>query len=386
MAPSNPCGEVKPRLVLAGLGHSHLFILEAAIHGRLPECDLVVCTGEPYHVYSGMVPGWLGGRYAADEVFLPVGPLVKAAGATWRQAHVADLDPVARTVTLADGSTEPYDLCSVAVGSIPTGLDLPGAREHAVPLKPLDNIRQIVLRLEALAASGGGNVVVVGGGVAGVEIAFGVAARLKLLGAGDRVTVRLVGREPRPAMDRGTRVIRRVQRALVRNGITYMPNTEVVAITPSSVETAVGTLPADLVIWATGPAAPPWLSQTGLKTDERGFLLVDDHLRSIGMPDVLAAGDCATLDSHRGTDKAGVYAVRMGPRLVELIQHALGGAPLPKPYTPQRNWLALLNTGDGRAIASRNGFALEGEWAMKWKDRIDREFMARFREVVGRRS
>jgi len=378
---------VRPRLVLAGLGHSHLFILEAAIEGRLPDCELVVCTGEPYHVYSGMVPGWLGGRYQADEVFLPVEPLVQAAGAIWRPAHVTGLEPVARTVTLADGSTEPYDLCSVAIGSIPTGLDLPGAREHAVPLKPLDNIRQMVLRLEALATSGKGNVVVVGGGVAGVEIAFGVAARLTLLGARDAVTVRIVGREPTPAMDRGGAVIRRVQRALRRNDIEYLPNTEVVAITSDRVETTAGELRADLVIWATGPAAPPWLAETGLATDDRGFLLVDDTLRSVGMPNVLAAGDVATLDSHRGTDKAGVYAVRMGPRLVALIDHVLGAGPLPNPYTPQRNWLALLNTGDGRAIASRNGFALEGAWAMRWKDRIDRAFMARFREVVvGRKS
>jgi selenide, water dikinase len=296
------------------------------------------------------------------------------------------VDPVRTHGQLADGSLEPYDLCSVAVGSLPSGLDLPGVRAHARALKPLSEVAAIIDAVETMARRGSGRVVVVGGGVAGVEIGFGVAARLGLLGARGSVTVQIVGREPAPAMDRGARVIRRVQKALDRNGITYTPNTEVVAITPDSVETTAGALAADLVIWATGPAAPPWLAETGLATDERGFLLVDDHLRSVGMPDVLAAGDCATLDSHRCTDKAGVYAVRMGPRLVELIQHALGGAPLPKPYTPQRNWLALLNTGDGRAIASRNGFALEGEWAMRWKDRIDRMFMERFRKVVGRRS
>lgn len=373
---------MRPRLVLAGLGHAHLFVLEAAVRGTLPPCEVVVCTGETHHVYSGMVPGWLGGRYEAEAVFLPVEPLVHAAGATWRQAHVTGLDPVGRTVMLADGNTESYDLCSVAIGSIPTGLDLPGAREHAVPLKPLGNIHRILAQLETLATSGGGDVVVVGGGVAGVEIAFGIAARLRLLGAHETVTVHVVGREAVPAADRGAAVVRRVERALRRNGIAYSPGTEVVAVTADSVETTAGTLPAALVIWATGPAAAPWLAETGLATDERGFLLVDDHLRSVGMPDVLAAGDCATLDSHRGTDKAGVYAVRMGPRLVDLIQHALGGAPLPRPYTPQRNWLALLNTGDGRAIASRNGFALEGEWAMKWKDRIDRAFMQRFASLA----
>jgi selenide,water dikinase len=369
---------MKPRLVLAGLGHSHLFVLEAAVQGKLPPCELVVCTGETHHVYSGMVPGWLGGRYEASEVSLPIAPLVQAAGATWRQAQVTDLNPSARTVTLADGSTERYDLCSVAVGSIPTGLDLPGARDHAVPLKPLGNIHRILERLEALAARGGGNVVVVGGGVAGVEIALGIAARLRLLGAHEAVTVRLVGREPAPAMDRGARVIRRVQGALARNDVAYLANTEVVAITADSVATAGGNIPADLVIWATGPAAAPWLADSGLVTDARGFLLVDDHLRTIGDANVLAAGDCATLNAHRNTDKAGVYAVRMGPRLVDTIRHALGGGPLPEAYTPQRDWLALLNTGDGRAIASRNGIVLEGAWAMRWKDRIDRGFMARF--------
>lgn len=374
-----------PRLVLAGLGHSHLFVLEAAIRGKLPPCELVVCTGEPHHVYSGMVPGWLGGRYAKEEVFLPVAPLVRAAGATWRQAHVTGLDPVARTLTLADGTTERYDLCSVAIGSAAAGLHLPGAREHAIPLKPLANIERIVDRLQQIATSGGGTVVVVGGGVAGVEIAFGVAARLRLLGSRHRVEIRIVSRAATPAVDRGVGVIRRVAVALKRAGITFLATTDVTGVESGLVHLTPGApLPADLVIWATGPAAPAWLADTGLATDKRGYLLVDDHLRCLDHPDVLAAGDCATLANHRDTDKAGVYAVRMGPQLVATIRHVLGADSLPPPHTPQHHWLALLNTGDGRAIASRNGFALEGTWAMRWKDRIDRRFMDRFRGVVGR--
>jgi selenide,water dikinase/sulfide:quinone oxidoreductase len=38
----------------------------------------------------------------------------------------------------------------------------------------------------------------------------------------------------------------------------------------------------------------------------------------------------------------------------------------------------LLATGDGRAIASRGPFGAEGAWAWRWKDRIDRAFIARF--------
>lgn len=379
-----------PRLVLAGLGHSHLFVLEAAIQGKLPPCELVVCTGEPEHVYSGMVPGWLGGRYGPEEVALAVAPLVRAAGGIWRQAHVSGLNPSTRTIALADGTSERFDICSVAVGSVPAGIDLPGVREHAIPLKPLANLHRILAELERLARRGGGDVVVVGGGMAGVEIAFGAMARLRQLGAADTVRVIIIHRDAALAEGRGRRVARMVDRARQRLGIAVHTNTSIRAVEPEGVR-AMSTagemlIPADLVIWAAGPAAPPWLADTGLPCDARGFLLVDDRLRTIGHPSVLAAGDAATLNTHRQTDKAGVYAVRMGPRLVETMRHILGAGPLPPPYIPQRRWLALLNTGDDSAIASWGPFALEGRWAMRWKDQIDRTFMARFDEDVGRRS
>ena len=40
------------------------------------------------------------------------------------------------------------------------------------------------------------------------------------------------------------------------------------------VEKALARLPADQVVWATGPAAPRWLGDSGLRTDDLGFVLV----------------------------------------------------------------------------------------------------------------
>ena len=130
------------------------------------------------------------------------------------------------------------------------------------------------------------------------------------------------------------------------------------------------------MVWATGAAAPPWLAKTGLALDERGFLLVDETLRSISHPGVFGAGDVATMRDHP-RPKSGVYAVRQGPPLAENLRLALTDQSL-KRYRPQRRSLSLIGTGGRHAVASWGAFSVQGWWVWRWKDSIDRKFMARY--------
>ena len=102
----------------------------------------------------------------------------------------------------------------------------------------------------------------------------------------------------------------------------------------------------------------------------------------VGHDDLFAVGDCATLVDYPHTPKAGVYAVRQGPVLAHNLQAALAGEKLQE-YSPQSDFLTLLNLGDGSALGAKKGLSFQGRWVMRLKDWIDRRFMQRFQIEPG---
>lgn len=75
--------------------------------------------------------------------------------------------------------------------------------------------------------------------------------------------------------------------------------------------------------------------------------------------------------------KAGVYAVRAGPVISKNVVSYIKGDDLDK-YVPQREFLALLMTGDGKAIGTKYGISFTGKWVWNMKDMIDVGFMKLF--------
>ena len=332
------------RLLLLGGGHAHAWVLRELRGG-----DVTLVTPYPHHTYSGMLPGFVAGHYRLDEIRIDLADLVARAGAKLVLGRVVSLDAGRRVARLEDGRMLEYDIASLDLGSES------GAPAHALAAKPFENFLERWQEAKDRVRKVG----VVGAGAAGVEIAMAVAYR-----AAADVTLY----SDRPAAPR------RIARALERNGVALRSNAPVTAVEPGPAVLAGGTRESfDLVIWTAGAAPLPWLRESGLAADAQGFVLVDDKLRSVSHPEVFAAGDCATL-RDAPHPKSGVYAVRHG----KVLAQNLRGGEL-RSYAPQRRALALISCGSRYAIADWNGWSAEGAWAWRWKDRVDRRWIAGFR-------
>ncbi len=364
-------------LVLVGGGHSHIHVLKSFAMRPEKAVRLTLVTPEMYATYSGMVPGVLAGQYQPAEAQIDLRSLAARAQAAFVRDRVVHIDAQARTLRLKERPPLSYDILSLDIGSMPTGQDRirPGARIAIV--KPIEEaIVGIERAFAAPPPPAGRRIVVIGAGAGGVEIAFALAARLR---REEKGSVTLCDTATAPAINRGVRTSQVVETALKQRGIEFVGGVEVMSVDVGGVRLTDGrVLEADLVVWATGARGPSLFRNSGLPTDDRGYLSVGDDLRHLQYPDILAAGDCASLVSHPDLPKAGVFAVRQGPVLAANLRAVARGAKKTQAYKPQSQSLSLLNTGDGRAILSWGQVALWHGLAWRLKDFIDRRFIEKY--------
>ncbi|RYJ04479.1 MAG: bifunctional NADH dehydrogenase FAD-containing subunit/selenide, water dikinase SelD, partial [Acetobacteraceae bacterium] len=129
-------GMIEREVVLVGGGAAHLVALRhLAMRPLPPEVRLTLVVPEPEQPYSGMVPGVMAGRIARDTARVDLAALARASGARLVLGEAVGLDRAARLLRLAaDRPPLRYDLLSLSIGAEPALV--PGAAEHALPLKP----------------------------------------------------------------------------------------------------------------------------------------------------------------------------------------------------------------------------------------------------------
>ena len=376
-------GPVVKDLVLIGGGHSHVAVLRNFGMSPLPGVRLTLICRDAHTPYSGMLPGYVAGHYDYDEAHIDLGALSRFAGARFLHAAATGID-LGRKRVICDGRPPvPFDILSINTGSSPGAV--PGAAEAAIPIKPIDAFLDGWQALRERAASGPLRIAVVGAGAGGVEILLAVRHRLANMRAAagraaDDIAFQLFGDSGELLPTHNARMRRTFRNFLRRRGVAVHLGHPVIEISPGRLRDATGAVfETDEILWATGAGAPDWPAKSGLAIDGRGFVRVKDTLQSISHPDVFAAGDIASMDDHP-RPKSGVFAVRQGKPLVHNLRHRLLGRRLRR-YRPQENFLSLISVGEKRAIASYGSWSFGGAAVWKWKDRIDRRFMARYNDL-----
>lgn len=368
---------VERDIVLIGGGHAHAAVLKRFGMKPEPGVRITLIARDTLTPYSGMLPGLLRDVYSHAECHLDLGRIARWSGATLIRDRATGLNPVSQEVLFRERPPLAYDVLSIDIGSTPPMAALPGAREFAIPIKPLDQFLDALAEMERTMASGD-NVTVIGGGAGGVEAALALRRRFQKRGVELHVT--LVSKEERVLRGHGQAVSKRMTQALADAGVDVRFGISAREITADHVVLGDGAqIPSDVTVLVNGASAPDWPAASGLASDKFGFITVNEFLQSPNYPDVFAAGDCAHF-KPRPLPKSGVYAVRQGPALADNLRLAAIGKPL-KPWRPQARTLALMSTGDGGAVVSYGPFAASGRWAWGWKDWIDRRWMQKYQEL-----
>lgn len=364
------------RIVLIGAGHAHLHVAKHA--RRLIDHGAQVTLIDPDRFwYSGLATGMLGGAYEPQQNDLDPRPLIEQAGGRFLRDRLVSLDRDNRMAHLASGETVAYDAISLNVGSkVPTE-KLPGADEHAWPVKPISNLHRLRRYLETcFAIDCVDRLAVVGGGATGCEVACNLAELARRHHSRAKVT--LLTRGPTVLRDAPAGAGKFMLRWLRRVGVEVQVNAPVQRIESRAVVLRDGrSARAELIILATGLRASPLMAAFGLPVGEDGGLRVTAALHSPADERVFAVGDCAAF-GPRPLPKVGVFGVRQAPVLLDNLLAMVRGQPL-REYEPQRQFLRILNLGRGRGLAIRGNFWAHGRWCMRWKDRLDRKFLQQYR-------
>ncbi len=364
------------RLVLLGGGHAHLHVLKALATQAMAGAQVTLVSPFPRQMYSGMVPGLVAGHYGLDEVSVALPPLAAAARVEFLETSATAVNANEKTVELLSGHTLAYDVLSLDTGPVMDRDLVRGARQHALFVRPIEHFNRLWTGLLDLALTRALDVVVVGGGAAGVELVMALQYRLcSVAGTGARLSLVTGGTAPMPS--HSIKVQARVKQALKRRNITVFEDTCLEVRHGALLLGSGARLACDAPVMALGSSAPTWLAGSELALDEAGYVATGPTLQSTSHPDAFAAGDVASrVDVTH--PRSGVYAVRAGPPLeANLRLHVGGGALLP--YQPQPRSLNLLACGNRSAIASWGKWSIQGGWVWRWKDKIDREFVGRYR-------
>ncbi|HEV2956211.1 MAG TPA: FAD-dependent oxidoreductase [Xanthobacteraceae bacterium] len=276
----------RARLVVVGNGMAGMRAVEELLARAPDRFAITVIGAEPHVNYSRiLLSAVLAGEKSLDEIVINARDWYDRHGIRLLAGTRAEaIDRAAREVVLAGGGAVPYDKLLLATGSRPLAPPIPGLG--------LPNVRAFrdIADVEAMiaAAGPGRRAVVIGGGLLGLEAAWGLKRRGMAV-----ALVHLMPTLMERQLDAAAGEL--LQRDLGVRGIAFFTNSQTEEIVGTDRAEAVllaarRRLPADYVVLAVGIRPNVELARTAALDVNRGILVGDDMATSD--PDIYAVGEC----------------------------------------------------------------------------------------------
>jgi nitrite reductase (NADH) large subunit len=282
---------VSEPLVIVGNGMAAARLVDELAKKALGRYAIAVIGAEPRLAYNRvLLSSVLAGETASHEIELKPADWWRDRGVTVKYNCLAtEIDVGRRELKIENEESISFSKLVLATGSSPLRLSVPGADLAGV--HTFRDTRDVDLLLTLAARKR--RVVVVGGGLLGLEAAYGLAK------AGATVTlIHLMDRLMERQLDAPAAAL--LKSLVERKGIRIFLNANTARINGETrvegVELVDGTrIEADAVIFAAGIRPNVALAKEAGIAVNRG-IVVEDHLAT-GAPGIFALGECA---EHRG--------------------------------------------------------------------------------------
>jgi nitrite reductase (NADH) large subunit len=283
----------KERLVVVGNGMAGCRAVQDVLRRDPDRYEIAIFGAEPRVNYDRiMLSPVLAGEKTYEDIVINDEAWYRDNGITLHAGRkVEAIDREAKVVRAEGGLEVPYDKLLLATGSDPIRLPLPGADlKGVVAFRDLDDVDAMV----AAAAKPGSKVVVIGGGLLGIEAAYGLARR----GMGATV-VHLMDVLMERQLDASAGFL--LTEAMAQRGVETILGANSDEIVGESGQVAGlklkdgRVLPCDLLVMAVGIRPNAALAKAAGLEVNRG-VVVDDALRTSD-PSIFAVGECV---EHRG--------------------------------------------------------------------------------------
>jgi len=294
--------------------------LERLLAGSSERVQLV--APDNFLLFAPLLPEAAAGTIEPRHAVIPLREMLQRTALLVGHVDEVDVDSHKATVTDVGGGRHvlAYRRLVLAPGSVPTVLPIPGLAEHGVGFKTLADAiwlrNRVLSQLEAADATDSVSrrrelltFTFVGGGYAGVEALAELESftgdALSSYPRLDRTDFRWVLVEARDTLLAGLdpRLAKYSERNLRGRGIHVYLDTTMESCVDKRVVLSNPGIPAyrsETIVWAAGQRPSPLVATLDLPTDRHGRLIVDDHLRVDGRPDVFALGDAAAVPDPDG--------------------------------------------------------------------------------------